>query len=277
MLVKRALQVRGEEAVHDVHARRERELGHAAQNQRLVGGLLRVLAEEHDPAGVERSINIVVAAVNIEGVLGERARANLQHHGRSFARRVVVLLNAVDHSLAGCEVDHALAADRVRNGSALGRVLAFGLNRDGVRAEHIQLAFGIGLLEKLAAFSRRSDGIENAGVGDARLSVVADELIPVGGNANAWIASFHSSLTLNPGFESWLNLFRSVFSVCVAGAGVRGERTWSARGLYNRRIQCGARVIDHALASLVKNPCQLSSKSSGRSGKRRPKGKVTPS
>ena len=149
----------------------------------------------------------------------------------ALAGRVVVLLDAVDHALAGGEVDHALAADGVGNGAALGRVLAFGLNGDGVVAEDVQVAFGIGLLEELAAFSGRRDGIENAGVGDARLSVVADELISVGGNADAWIASFHRSLTLNPGFESWLNLFRSVFSVCVAGAGVRGERTWSARGL----------------------------------------------
>ena len=153
VLVKGALQVRGQEAVHDVHARRERKLGHAAQNQRLVGGLLRVLAEEHDPAGVERAINIVVAAVHVEGVLGQRARAHFEHHRRSLARRVIVLLHAVDHSLAGGEVDHALAADRVRNGSALGRVLAFGFNGDGVAAEDVQLAFGIGLLEKLRSDS----------------------------------------------------------------------------------------------------------------------------
>ncbi len=181
---------------------------------------------------------------------------------------MVILLHAVDHSLAGSKVDHALAADRVRNGSALGRVLAFGLNGDGVAAEDIQLAFGIGLLEELAAFGRGSDGVEHAGVGDARLSVVADELIPVGSNADAWIASFHRSLTLKPGFESWFNLFRSIFSVCFVGAEVRGERACRVFGLYHRRIRCGARVIDHASGSLAKNPYQLSSKSSGRSGKK---------
>ncbi|MEI9968990.1 MAG: hypothetical protein WDM87_10310 [Terracidiphilus sp.] len=57
----------------------------------------------------------------------------------------------------------------MRNRSALGRVLSLGLNRDGVAAKNIQLALGIGLLEQLAAFSRRRDGVENAGVGDARL------------------------------------------------------------------------------------------------------------
>ncbi len=132
VLVEGALEVAGEEAVHDVHARRERELGDAAQDERLVGGLLRVLAEEHDPAGVERAIDVVVAAVHVQRVLGQRARADFEHHRRALAGRVIVLLNAVDNALAGGEVDHALAADRVRDGAALGRVLAFGLDGDGV-------------------------------------------------------------------------------------------------------------------------------------------------
>ena len=148
------------------------KLRHAAQNQRLVGGLLRVLAEEHDPAGIERTINIVVAAVHIQRVLGQRARAHLQHHRRSLARRVIVLLHAVDNALAGGEVDHPLAAHRVGNGAALGRVLAFGLNGDRVAAEDVQMALGIGLLEELAALRRRRNGIEHAGIGDARLGVV---------------------------------------------------------------------------------------------------------
>ena len=70
------------------------------KNQRLVGSLLRVLAEQHDPARIERSINIVVAAVHVQGMLGQRARAHFQHHRRTLARRVIVLLNAVDHTLA---------------------------------------------------------------------------------------------------------------------------------------------------------------------------------
>ena len=166
-----------------------RKLGDAAQNQGLVGGLLRVLAEEHDPAGVERAVDVVVAAVDVEGVLGERARAHFEHHGRALAGRVIVLLHAVDHALAGGEVDHALAANRVGNGAALGRVLAFGLDGDGVVAEDVQMALSIGLLEELAALGGRRNGIENAGIGDARLRVVRDELVSVGGNSNAGITS----------------------------------------------------------------------------------------
>ena len=47
-------------------------------------------------------------------------RDSLQHHRRAFARRVIILLNAVDHALTGGEVHHALAANRMSNGSALG-------------------------------------------------------------------------------------------------------------------------------------------------------------
>ena len=192
MLVEGALQVRGQKAVHDVHAGRQRQFGHAAQNQRLVGGLLRILAEEHDPAGVERAVDVVVAAMHIECVLGERARAHFQHHRRSLARRVIVLLHAVDDALAAGEVDHALAADRVSDGAALGRVLALGLNGDGVLAEDIQMALGIGLLEELAALGRGGNRIKDAGVTDARLGVVRDELISICGNPNAGKASSKS-------------------------------------------------------------------------------------
>jgi hypothetical protein len=191
VLVERPLDVGGQEAVHDVHARCEAQLGHAAENQRLVGRLLSVLAEEHDPAGVERSINIVVAAMHVERVLGQRARAHLNHHGRPLARRVIVLLNAVDNALPGGKVHHALAAHRVGNRAALGRMLAFGLNRDRVVAKHIQVAFRIGLLEQLAALGRRRNRIEHAGVGDPRLGVVRDQLISVRGNSNSWKACSH--------------------------------------------------------------------------------------
>ena len=54
VLVERPLEVGREEAVHHVHAGRQAELGDAPQDQRLVGGLLGVLAKDDDPAGVER-------------------------------------------------------------------------------------------------------------------------------------------------------------------------------------------------------------------------------
>ena len=240
VLVEGALQVAGEEAIHDVHARREGKLGDAAQDEGLVGGLLRVLAEEHDPAGVERAIDVVVAAVDVEGVLGERAGADFEHHGGALAGRVVVLLHAVDDALAGGEVDHALAADGVGDGAALGRVFAFGLDGDGVVAEDVQVALGIGLLEELAAFGGRRNGIENAGVGDAGLGVVGDELVSVGGDPDAGIAS----------------CFRHVFPPCVLTAYIpRGgsHRCKRFRGEPSERLQRrrNLRLIRYQLAPLA--------------------------
>ena len=167
---------------------RQAELGDAAQDERLVGGLLGVLAEDDDPAGVERAVDVVVPAVHVQGVLGQRARGHFQHHRRALAGRVVVLLDAVDDALAGGVVDDALAADRVRDRAALRGVLAFGFDGDRVAAEDVELALGERLLVQLAAFGRGRDRIEDAGVGDARFGVVGDELVAVGGDANPGVA-----------------------------------------------------------------------------------------
>jgi hypothetical protein len=189
MFIEGALEVGGEEPVHDVHAGGQGEFRDAAEDEGLVGGLLGVLAEDHDPAGVEGAVDVVVSAVDVEGVLGEGASADLEHHGRPFARCVVVLFDAVDHALAGGKVDHPLAAHRVGDGATLGGVLAFGLDGDGVAAKDVEVSLGVGLLEELAAFCRWGDRVEHAGVGDARLGVVGDELISVGGDPDSGIAS----------------------------------------------------------------------------------------
>ncbi len=156
--------------------------------ERLVGRLLRVLAEDDDPARVERAVDVVVSAVHVQRVLGERARGHFQDHRRALARRVVILLDAVDDALARGVVDDALAADRVRDRAALGGVLAFGLDGDRVAAEDVQLAFGKRLLVQLAAFGRRRDGIEDAGVGDPGFGVVGNQLVAVGGDTDPRIA-----------------------------------------------------------------------------------------
>ncbi len=189
VLIEGALEVRGEEPVHDIHAGGQRKLGDAAKDEGLVGGLLGVLAEDHDPAGVEGAVDVVVSAVDVEGVLGKGAGADLEHHGGTLAGGMVILLDAIDDTLAGGEVDHALAADGVSDGAALGSVLAFGLDGDGIVAEHVQMTLSVGLLEELATFSGGGDGVEHAGVGDARLGVVGDELVSVGGDPDSGIAS----------------------------------------------------------------------------------------
>ena len=69
-----------------VHAGRQAQFGHAPQDERLVGGLLRVFAEQDDPSGVERAVDVVVAAVHVERVLGQRPGDDLQDHRRALAR-----------------------------------------------------------------------------------------------------------------------------------------------------------------------------------------------
>jgi hypothetical protein len=59
---------------------------------------------------------------------------------------MIILLDAVQDSLAGGEIHYPLATHGVRDGSALRRVLALGFHSQGAAAENIQAAFGVGLL-----------------------------------------------------------------------------------------------------------------------------------
>src|SRR5258705_14014633 len=102
-----------------------------------------------------------MTAVHVERMLGERARADLEHHRRTLAGRVVVLLHAVDDALPGRVVDDALAAHGMRDGAALRGMLTFCFDGNRVAAEHVQLAFRECLLIELTAFGRGRDGVEN--------------------------------------------------------------------------------------------------------------------
>jgi hypothetical protein len=68
----------------------------------------------------------------------------------------------------------------VRDGAALRGMLAFRFNGNRVLAENVQLAFGEGLLIKLAALGRGGDWIEHAGIAMRVFRVIRDELIAVG-------------------------------------------------------------------------------------------------
>ena len=128
------------------------QLGDPPENQRLVGRLLGVLAERDDPARIERTVHVVMTAVHVEGMLGQGPGRDFQHHRRAFAWRVVVLLHAIHHPLSGGVIDDALAAHRMGDCPALGRVLAFRFDGDRVQPENIEFAFGVGLLVQLSAF-----------------------------------------------------------------------------------------------------------------------------
>jgi hypothetical protein len=158
-----------------------------AENDSLIGGLLGVTRHQHRPARVKRGIKIVVTAMDIQRVLRQRSGADFEDHGREFARRVVILLHRVNDSLAGSEVDRALASDRERRGAALRSVFAFAFDGDLRAAENVQFPLRVGPLVNLAAFGRWRDGIEDAAVGDARLDVLRDELVPVASDCDAGV------------------------------------------------------------------------------------------
>ena len=207
-----------EEAVHHVHPGRQTELGHAPQDQRLVGRLLGVFPEDDDPAGVERAVDVVVPAVDVQRVLGERACGHLQNHRRALARRVVILLDAVDDPLARGVIHHALPADGVRDCAALSGVLSFRLDGDRVTAKDVELALGKRLLVKLTAFSRGCDWIEHTRVGNTRFRMVRNQLVPVRRDADSrkWRPTLHdtSSMPLVDSTRSEVRRRRA----CVAGS-----------------------------------------------------------
>ena len=135
VLIERPLEMGGEKAVHHVHPGGQTELGDPTENERLVGGLLRVFAKDDDPARIERAIHIVVPAVDVQGMLRQRARRNLEDHRGALAGRVVILLDAVHDSLAGRVIDHTLAAHGVRDRAALRGVFSFGFDGDRVAGQ----------------------------------------------------------------------------------------------------------------------------------------------
>ena len=178
-LVEGPLEVGGEEAVLHVHPGVQGLLGDLAQDDRLIGGLLGVLGEQDDPTRVERRVDVVVATVDVERVFRERSCRHLDDHGRELARRVVVLLDAVDDALTGGEVDDPVTCDRQGDGAALCGMFAFGFDGDPRVPEDVQLALGERLLVQLAHFRRRRDRVEHPSLGDPRLRVIRHELVAV--------------------------------------------------------------------------------------------------
>ena len=182
-----SLEMGCKKAILDVHSRRQRSLGDAPQNHRLVGGLLGVAGKKHDPAGVERPVNIIMSAVYIEGMLGKGARGDLENHSRKLSGGVIVLLNAIDDSLPGGEVHGAAAGNGIGDRSALGGMLPFTFDGYFRFTKDAELALGVGLLVHLSHFGRRGDGVEDSPIRDARLGIVGNQLIAVGGDALAGI------------------------------------------------------------------------------------------
>ena len=179
-----------EKAILDVHSRRQRQLGDAPQNHRLVGGLLGIAGKEHDPAGVERAVNVIVSTMYIERMLGKRPRRNLEHHCRKLSGGMVVLLHAVNDALAGGEIHRSLTRNGIGYCATLGRVLSLTFDGDLGFAKNAQLALGVGLLIHLAHLCRWGDRVKNAAICDACLGVISNELVAIGGDSFAGIGRY---------------------------------------------------------------------------------------
>jgi hypothetical protein len=127
------------------------QLGDPAKNQRLVGGLLRVLAEQDDPSGVERAVNVIVSAVHVEGMLGKSASHDLQNHGGALDGGMVILLDAIEHALSRGKIDHALATYRMSDSSALGCMLSLSFDGEHAAAENVEATLRKRLLIEFAS------------------------------------------------------------------------------------------------------------------------------
>src|SRR4051812_32768840 len=113
--------MRREHPVLDVHSWIERKLVDPAQDNGLVASLLGVFGHQHRPTCVERCIEIIVAAMDVQGVLGKSAGTDFDYHGTELAGSVVILLHRVNDSLAGSKIDRPAAGHSVRCGAALSR------------------------------------------------------------------------------------------------------------------------------------------------------------
>ena len=172
-----AEHVAGGEAVHGVGDRDQRERGRPVGDRGEVGRLLRVGAEQDRVAGGQQGVDVVVAGHDVQGVLGDHARGDLQHEAADLlADGHVVRLHRVEDPLAGGRVGDELAAGQRRaQRAALGGVLALGLEEERVLAPHVDAALGAGRLEQLGDLGRRGDRVADDAaadvlhdVGDAR-------------------------------------------------------------------------------------------------------------
>ena len=174
----------GEHAVLNVHSGVKSEFIDLAQDDSLVSSLLRVLRKEDRPSGIEGRINIIMSAVDIQGVFGESAGTDLKHHGRAFPRRVVILFHRVGQSLPRGKVHHPAPGDSESGGATLGRMFPLGFNRDFLVAPDIELPFGVGGLVNFPTLGRGGDGIEHSTFCNAHLHMLGNQLIAVTGNGN---------------------------------------------------------------------------------------------
>ena len=182
-----SFRVSGEHSVLDIHPGIQRQLGDFPQDHGLVCDLLRVFSKKNRPARVERGVDVIMPAVDVERVFREGASPDLQHHGRAFARRMIILLHGIGQPLTRGEIHDPFPRDRERRGPALSGVFALRFDGNFLIPPDIEFAHGVALLIEFATFSRGRDRVKNPAFRDARLDVTGHERVAVAGDADAGV------------------------------------------------------------------------------------------
>ena len=190
--------MRRQEPVLGIDSRRKTQFRHPPDDQRLVRRLLGIFGEKDDPTGIQGRIDVIVAAMNVEGVFGQGPGRDLHHHRRALAGCVVVLFETVNDALPRREIDRPLAGNGERYRAALCGVLSLRFDGQFRPAEDVQLALRERLLVHFAHFGGRCDRVEDPAVRQAGLCVVADQLVAVGSDPNSGIlwSLFHRVIQL---------------------------------------------------------------------------------
>ena len=128
-----------------------------------------------------------MAAVHVQCVLCQSASADLEDHGRTLARRVVILLHRVGQALARREIHDPPTRHSQCRSPTLCRVLTFGLHGDLLVAPDIELPLSKRLLIQLSPFRRRRDRIEHSALGDARFYIFGHQRVTVAGDPDSRI------------------------------------------------------------------------------------------
>src|SRR6266542_6036144 len=171
--------------------------------------------------------------------------------------------------------------------ASLRRVFAFRFDRKGVPAKYVEMPLGERLLVELAAFCRRRDGIEHAGVGDSRFGVIRDKLVTIRGDADPRVARFLDHDSLEDGefpadtktaFARWRDVRERVRSrlPCLRASSI----IWTALAASNRDRSCtcrwfpagryaldgGTSTANPTHSAIREMPCRASNRPSGRLG-----------
>ena len=158
-------QVRGEEAVLRHHRRRQCQLGGFARDQVEIGRFLRVLRHHLDEAGVVGAVIIVVRAMHVERILGDRAAAHVQHVRQAFADRGVERFVHEGHALRGGEIHRAHPGHRQPRSDPGGGVFRFRFDEDERPAGRVQMPGGDRFRPVFAHLRRRRDRVGAGAVG----------------------------------------------------------------------------------------------------------------